>query len=286
MRILVTGGTGMVGSEVVRLLHGTTHDVHVLTRDPSKGRLPAGVTAVKGDLREPATVKRIFDGVDATFLLNPVSPTEAAEGLMSVCAMREAGVKRVVYLSVQDADRAAWLPHFGSKVGVETAIQRSGIPFTILRPNNFYQNDYFFKDVLLQHGVYPQPIGGVGLSRVDVRDIAEAAVAALTTDGHEGRTYDIAGPEPLTGEQVAAAWGRALRKSVEYGGNDLDAWEAQSLRFMPDWLVYDFRHMYAHFQKSGLIASAEAIARQTTLIGHAPRTFEAFAAETAAGWTR
>jgi uncharacterized protein YbjT (DUF2867 family) len=285
MRILVTGGTGMVGSEVVRRLRGTTHDVQVLTRDPSKGKLPDGVTAVKGDLREPASVQRIFNGVDAVFLLNPVTQTEAAEGLMAVSAMRDAGVKRVVYLSVQDADRAAWLPHFGSKVGVETAVQRSGIAYTILRPNNFYQNDYFFKDVLLQHGVYPQPIGGIGLSRVDVRDIGEAAVAALTTPGHEGQTYDIAGPEPLTGEQVAAAWGRALRKPVTYAGNDLDSWEAQSLKFMPDWLVYDFKQMYAFFQESGLIASADAIARQTRLIGHAPRPFDAFVTETAGAWT-
>jgi uncharacterized protein YbjT (DUF2867 family) len=285
MRILVTGGTGLVGSEVVRQLRGTTHDVQVLTRDPSKGKLPDGVIAVKGDLREPASVQRIFNGVEAVFLLNPVTQTEAAEGLMAVCAMRDAGVKRVVYLSVQDADRAAWLPHFGSKVGVETAVQRSGIAYTILRPNNFYQNDYFFKDVLLQHGVYPQPIGGIGLSRVDVRDIGEAAVAALTTPGHEGQTYDIAGPEPLTGEQVAAAWGRALRKPVTYAGNDLDSWEAQSLKFMPDWLVYDFKQMYAFFQESGLIASADAIARQTRLIGHAPRPFDAFVTETAGAWT-
>ena len=59
-----------------------------------------------------------------------------------MCAMRLENVKRVVYVSVQDADKAAWLPHFGGKVGVEEAVRRSGIPFTILRPNNFYQNDY------------------------------------------------------------------------------------------------------------------------------------------------
>jgi uncharacterized protein YbjT (DUF2867 family) len=284
MRILVTGGTGLVGSEVVGRLAGGTHEVQVLTRDPSKARLRPGVTAVAGDLREPATVRRIFDGVDAVFLLNPVSQTEANEALMAVSAMRETGVKRVAYLSVQDADRAPWLPHFGSKVGVEKALQKSGIPCTILRPNNFFQNDYWFKDVLLQFGVYPQPIGDVGLSRVDVRDIADAAVTALTSTEHEGQTYDLAGPETLTGEATAAAWGRALNRPVTYAGNDLDAWEAQSLKFMPDWMVYDFRQMYAFFQKQGLIASLEVIARETKILGHAPRPFDAFAAEAAAAW--
>ena len=286
MKILVTGGTGTVGSQVVRDLAGGQHDVQVLTRDTSKAKnFPAGVTAVAGNLLEPATVRRIFSGVDAVFLLNAVSQTEANEALMSVSAMRVAGVTRVVYLSVHHVDDAAWLPHFGSKVGVEAALQKSGIPCTILRPNNFHQNDYWFKDVLLQYGIYPQPLGDVGVSRVDVRDISEAAVLCLTTPSHEGQTYDLVGPEALTGEETARRWSRALGKPIAYGGNDLDAWEKQSLAYMPDWMVYDFRLMYSHFQEKGLIASSEAIARQTRLLGHAPRGFDAFAAETAAAWT-
>ena len=87
MRILVTGGTGLVGSQIVRDLAGGAHHVDVLTRDPSKARnLPAGVTAVAGNLLEPATVRRIFAGVDAVFLLNAVSQTEANEALMAVSA--------------------------------------------------------------------------------------------------------------------------------------------------------------------------------------------------------
>ena len=286
MKILVTGGTGTVGSQVVRDLAGGQHDVQVLTRDTSKAmNFPVGVTAVAGNLLEPATVRRIFSGVDAVFLLNAVSQTEANEALMSVSAMRVAGVTRVVYLSVHHVDDAAWLPHFGSKVGVEVALQKSGIPCTILRPNNFHQNDYWFKDVLLQYGIYPQPLGDIGVSRVDVRDISEAAVLSLTTSGHEGQTYDLVGPEALTGEETARRWSRALGKPIAYGGNDLDAWEKQSLAYMPDWMAYDFRLMYAHFQEKGLIASSEAIARQTRLLGHAPRGFDAFAAETAAAWT-
>lgn len=284
MSILVTGGTGLVGSLVVKELVARGADVKVLTRDPAKVRASKGVTAVAGDLLEPATVKRAFDGVDGVFLLNAVSRTESSEALMAITGMRLTGVKRVVYLSVQDADAAAWLPHFGAKVGAETALKVAGIPFTILRPNNFFQNDYWFKDVLLQYGVYPQPIGSRGLSRVDVRDIAEAAAIALSSSGHEGQTYDLVGPDVVTGESTAAAWSTALRRPIVYAGDDLDAWEKQQLQYMPDWLVFDFRHMYAHFQKDGLIASKDAIERQTALLGRAPRPFAAFAAESAATW--
>jgi len=284
MSILVTGGTGTVGSAVVKELVAKGADVKVLTRDPAKLAAHKEVTAVQGNLLEPATVRRVFDGADSVFLLNPVSQTEASEALMAITGMRLAKVKHIVYLSVHHTEKAAWLPHFGSKVGVEEALKVSGIPFTILRPNNFYQNDYWFKDVLLQFGVYPQPLGSLGLSRVDVRDIAEAAAIALTTGGHEGQSYDLVGPEAVTGESTAQSWSAALGKPIAYAGDDLDAWEKQSLQYLPDWMVFDFRCMYEYFQTNGLIASAEAIARQTKLLGHAPRGFDAFAKETAAQW--
>jgi uncharacterized protein YbjT (DUF2867 family) len=284
MSILVTGGTGTVGSQVVRELLARGQQVQVLTRDPGKAKLPAGVTAVQGDLGQVESVRRVFKGVDGVFLINTVSPTEIYEGLMAMCAMRLENVKRVVYVSVQDADKAAWLPHFGGKVGVEEAVRRSGIPFTILRPNNFYQNDYYYKDALLQYGVYPQPLGSAGLSRVDVRDIAEAAAVALTAGGHEGESYDLVGPEVHTGESTAAVWARALGKPIAYGGDDLEAWEKQSLQYMPDWAVFDFKNMYAFFQEHGLKATPAAIERQTRLLGHAPRSFGAFVGETASAW--
>lgn len=189
MTVLVTGGTGTVGSQVVKALLERGAAVQVLTRNPEKSSsLPKGATLVAGNLLEPSTVRRVFDAVDAVFLLNAVGQTEAQEALMAISGMRLAGVKRLVYLSVHHVDAAAWLPHFGGKIGVEAAVRKSGIPFTILRPNNFYQNDYWFKDVLLQAGVYPQPLGSTGVSRVDVRDIAEAAALTLTTSGHEGET--------------------------------------------------------------------------------------------------
>ena len=284
MSILVTGGTGTVGSAVVKELVGKGADVKVLTRHPEKLAPQKGVSAVQGNLLEPATVRRAFDGADRVFLVNAVSQTEASEALMAITGMRLAKVKHIVYLSVHHAEKAAWLPHFGSKLGVEEALKVSGIPFTILRPNNFYQNDYWFKDVMLQYGVYPQPLGSAGVSRVDVRDIAEAAAIALTSGGHEGQSYDLVGPEAVTGESTAKSWSAALGKPIAYAGDDLDAWEKVQLQYLPDWMVFDFRYMYEYFQINGLLASSEAIARQTKLLGHAPRAFDAFAKETAAQW--
>lgn len=283
MRVMVTGGTGTVGSQVVRDLLARGVEVHVLTHSSGKP-LPAGAQAVQGDLREPATVRTVFAGMDGVFLLNAVGMTEAHEGLMAVNGIRDSRVGRIVYMSVQGADKAAHLPHFGAKVPIEMAVAESGIPFTILRPNNFFQNDSWYRDAMLQHGVYPQPIGGAGLSRVDVRDIAEAATRALLDDAGRGETYDLAGPDAVTGESAAAEWSRALGREVRYAGDDLDAWEQQNLRYLPAFMVYDFRLMYDFFQRRGLRASDEALARLTTLLGHPPRRYADFVAETAVAW--
>jgi uncharacterized protein YbjT (DUF2867 family) len=284
MKILVVGGTGTVGSEVVRQLKARGEQVFVLTRSAEHAsKLPAGVTGVIGDLMDPSKLG-VFAGMEAVFLLNPVSTTESFEGLLGLNGARDAGAKRIVYLSVHHADRAPHLPHFGGKLGIEAAVMKSGMGYTILRPNNFYQNDIWFREALLNYGVYPQPIGSAGLSRVDVRDIGEVAVAALTTNAHDKKIYNLVGPEVVTGESTAAEWSRALGKPIKYAGDDLEAWEAQNRAYLPASMLYDFKHMYAFFQKDGLKATPADVTQLTTVLGHAPRGFAAYAAEMAAAW--
>jgi uncharacterized protein YbjT (DUF2867 family) len=285
MKILVIGGTGGVGSHVVReLLHRRVNPV-VLTRSAEKAKsLPAGVEGVVGDLLDPATVRSVFKSADGVFMITAVSTTETHEGLMAVNGAGMAGVKRFVYMSVHNVDQAPHLPHFGAKLPIEAALKKSGIPYTILRPNNFFQNDYWFQEALLQYGVYPQPMGDVGLSRVDVRDIAEVAAIALTASGHEGQTYNVVGPKVQTGKSTSEIWSRVLGKTIVYGGNDLDAWEEQSLSRLPAWMVFDFRLMYEFFQKYGLKATPADVDNMARLLGRAPRSFEDFAMETARTW--
>jgi uncharacterized protein YbjT (DUF2867 family) len=245
--------------------------------------MPSGVTGVVGDLLDPASLG-VFKGMDGVFLLNPVGPTEAHEGLMAVNGARGAHVRKIVYMSVHDLEKASHLPHFGCKIGVEFAVRHSGIHHTILRPNNFYQNDFWMKQALLEYGVYPQPLGSVGVSRVDVRDIAEAAAIALTTDKHDGEIYNLVGPEAVTGESTAADWSRALGRPIRYAGDDLEAWEAQQKPYLPASMLFDFKLMYAFFQAHGLKATTGDIARQAALLGHAPRKFSDYATEMAAIW--
>jgi uncharacterized protein YbjT (DUF2867 family) len=275
MTTLVLGGTGTVGSAVVQELLKRGEPVRVATRSEEKMKtLPQNVQGVVGDLIDPSTYGKMFSGVERLFLLNAVSLNEA----------KKAGVQRIVYLSIHHVETGPYIPHFANKLVGEQALKESRIPYTILRPNNFFQNDYWFKDALLQYSVYPQPIGDIGISRVDIRDIAEVGAIALTENGHEGNTYALVGPMPINGHAAAELWSTNLGKKINYAGNDLDAWEKEALKMLPAWMVYDFRLMYALFQEKGLEATKKEVEEVERLLEHPPRSFASFVAETAENW--
>ena len=280
MNILVVGGTGTVGSEVVRSLVARQKSVRVMTRSQEKAAAqPDGVQGVVGELADPSSLPPAFDGIEGVFLLTALSPNETAEGLAGVEAAKAASVKRIVYMTVHRLREAAHIPHFASKIPVVDAIQNSGLEYTLLEPNNFFQNDLWLKDAIVKSGVYPSPTGKVGLSRVDVRDIAEAAANALTTARFGGQAYPLVGPEALTGDQIAAVYGKHLGRDVHYVGDDVDAWAEQAKAMLPEWMVHDLRIMFEHFLEHGLVASDEDLAKVREILGRKPRSFDSFAAE-------
>ena len=278
-KIVVIGGTGTVGSQTVKELVKRGAGVRVMTRSANRiASLPQGVEGVTGSMVEPESLPAVFAGADKLFLLTPLDRDETAQGIDAVDAAVAAGVRRIVYLSVHHADRALTIPHFVSKLPIEGVIRASGVEYTILRPNNFYQNDLAVLDAI-RAGVYPQPTGGVGMHRVDVRDIAEAAAIALTQPGHAGKTYSIVGPRAWTGADTAEMLTRHLGKPVMYAGEDLKAWVAQVRAFMPGWLVRDLEIMFQHFLNAGLLATQTEIDELTAVLGHAPRSYETFIKE-------
>jgi uncharacterized protein YbjT (DUF2867 family) len=285
MKILVICGTGTVGSQVVANLLKRNADVRVMTSSPEKVRtLPAGTEGVVGNLKDKDSLGNVFKGVERAFLLTPISQTETEEGLNAVQAAKSAGVKRIVFMSVYRLEDIPDAPHFAGKVPIEKAVKESGIPYTIIRPNSFYQNDYWLKDPIMQYGIYPQPIGNVGVHRVDVRDIAEAAVNALLNDGHTAKTYSLVGPDLMTGESGAKTFGKYLEKEIVYAGDDLDKWAEQAKMMLPEWMVNDFRVMLMHFQTKGFIATPEHHAETERILGRKPRSFETFANEASTAW--
>ncbi len=289
MTILVTGSTGAIGSRVVANLSAKGAEVHALARSPEKARFPAGVTAVKADLMDLEATRNAIAQASTLFLLNAVTPDELTQALLTLSLAREAGVKGIVYLSVFHADLFTDVPHFTGKYAVERMIEDCDLPATILRPNYFMQNDFAMKDAITGHGVYPQPIGSKGVSMVDARDIAEVAASCLLRRENAAaplprETIELVGPDALTGEDVAKIWSGLLGRDIRHGGDDLAAFEKQVAAFAPAWTARDIRLMFAGFHKHGMAASPEAVARMTEFLGHAPRSYRDFAAETLKAW--
>jgi len=119
---------------------------------------------------------------------------------------------------------------------------------------------------------------------VDTRDIAEAAAVALTAEGHLGKTYNLNGPEVLSGPHIASIWSRLLGKEVKYPGENMDAIEAQMLQQAPAWSAFDIRMMFQGYLERGFVAAAGDIETLTGLLGHPPRRYEDFARATARKW--
>jgi len=299
MKVLVTGATGTVGNELVKTLlqrgagvraevrADVRAEVRALTRkQPQPSTFPDAVEIALGDLTDPVSVAEAMKGVDKLFLLNGNVADELTQALTAYGLAKKAGLKHVTYLSVFNADQFLEVPHFAAKAVVEEAIRLGGMPYTILRPGYFFQNEIRLKAVLTGPGIYPIPAGNQGLAAVDVRDIAAVAAKSLTEEGHAGKTYDLVSSEMLSGPGAAATWSKVLGKKITYAGHgDFDGFEAQLRNTgMPSWIAYDLRVMFQGYVERGLTNTEHQTARFAALLGHQPRTYSSFAAELAKEW--
>ena len=291
MAIFITGSTGTVGTQVLRFLVGQGAEIHALTRSPEKAHFPAGVTAVKGDLSDIDSVRAALQGISTLFLLAPNAADELTQAMLTLNAARDAGVKGIVYLSVFKGWPYADVPHFASKVAVERMIEAFDLPASILRPAYFIQNDLRQKDALLGAGLYAMPVGAKGISMVDIRDIGEAAAKELLRREQAGaplprETYELVGPDALTGQSLATLWSEILGRPITYGGDDLERMEQRLKGFGPSWLAYDMKLMMRRYQENGAVATTEDISHLSNLLGHAPRSYRDFASAAAKDWAK
>ena len=285
MKILVIGGAGKVGSQVVKELRKRGATVRALVRAKDRAApAPGGTELVEGDLLDPVSVERALDGMDKLYLLNAVAPDELTQGLIAYDLAKKRQLKQIVYHSVFKAESFRDVPHFASKLAIESALREFDVPFTIIRPNYFFQNDELLKEPLTKAGVYPVPLGLRGISAVDIRDIAEATAIALTSEGHLGKTYNLNGPDVLSGPAIAEIWSGLLGREIHYTGEDMEGFELQLRQSAPSWSAFDIRMMFQGYLERGFVAEPDDIEVLTKLLGHKPRCYAEFAKETAQSW--
>ncbi|KQQ75683.1 NmrA family transcriptional regulator [Xanthomonas sp. Leaf131] len=287
MSILVTGATGTIGSLITQGLADAGAEVKALVRQPGKRVFPAGVTEVVADLTDVASMRAALSSARTLFLLNAVTPDEVTQALIALNLAKEAGIERIVYLSVIHADKFTNVPHFTGKHTVERMIESLDIPATILRPAYFMQNEAMIQQTIQDYGVYPMPIGSAGVAMIDARDIADIAVVELLRRDRAPAalarvTLELVGSHTVTGSSVAKVWSAALGREIAYAGDDVAAFEAQMAAYGPSWLAYDMRLMMAGIQTFGMQAADGTVEKLQAMLGRPLRTYEDFVREATA----
>ncbi|BDI15981.1 NAD(P)-dependent oxidoreductase [Nostoc cf. commune SO-36] len=216
LKILVTGATGNVGREVIRLLLSQDCNVCAAVRNPNSAKqiLGSNIQSVPFDFTKPDTFERAFLQVNKLFLVRPPALNNVRKQIAPVLnAAKLAGVEHIVFLSILGAERNPFVPH--SKI--ERYINQLGIKATFLRASFFMQNlNTTHREDIKARGELLMPAGNGKTSFIDVRDIAAVAVRTLIEDGHQEKAYPLTGAEALTYYEVADIFTSVLGKSIRY----------------------------------------------------------------------
>ncbi len=215
---LVIGATGRTGGEMARQLRAAGVPTRALVRnlERAKSLEDLGVRLCEGDLARRDSVERALDGVEGVFLAAPNSPKQVSWYENVFDASQTIGDIKFVKVSGFTASLTA--PALGHRIHGQTdeMLRASGLPFTILRPNVFFQNMLQMADEIRRSGQFFRPAGDAPISMIDIVDIAAAAQTILTTDNHLGKTYDLTGPEALSYHDAAGILSEVLGRTVQY----------------------------------------------------------------------
>ncbi|MEO3889990.1 SDR family oxidoreductase [Nonomuraea sp. B5E05] len=286
--VLITGATGTVSTALMNALEGAEVGLRALVRDESRahGLRERGAEVVVGDLDDARSLPPAFEGVHDLWLLTPNGPRAPENSMNAVWAARQAGVERVVRLSVVGAAPDA--PNRSGRLHAlsDQEIERCGLRWTILRPHWFMQNLLNEAGSIAATGAFSLNMASARVGMIDIRDIAECAARVLLDgpDRHHGQTYTLTGPRSLTFDEVAEALSRALGRPIAYQPVSDDAKRETLLGYgVPRWIV-DMLQEYAQAYVSGWgDVTTDAVA---TITGRPPRDIADFARDHAAAFAQ
>jgi uncharacterized protein YbjT (DUF2867 family) len=213
--ILVTGATGNIGAEVVRLLQAQNYPVRAAVRDANRKLATApDVPTVAFDFTRPERYVPALEGIGRIFLVRPPALSNTRRYVNPfIDAAGKAGVEQIVFLSLLGAEKNRAVPH----AAVEQHLQAGSIPWTLLRPGFFMQNlSTIHRAEIRDEDEIIVPAGKGKTSFIDGRDIAAVAVKTLTEPGHTGKAYPLTGAEALSYAEVARIFSEELGRPIRY----------------------------------------------------------------------
>jgi uncharacterized protein YbjT (DUF2867 family) len=252
--ILVIGGRSKIGSAVIDELGRRGASVRALVRSSeSSAEFPPPIETVTGDLGDPASLEAAMQGVEQVFLLCGPAPDEAALNRNAIDAARASGVRLVVRSSILGSDPGSTATFVRNHGESDAYLARSGLAHVILRPNYFAQN---VPEAVIpsidSDGRFYGNLGDARISMVDTSDVGAVAAAVLTNPGHDGKGYDVTGPEALSYDDLASKLSSRLARRVEYVDvPDSAVRSALAGAGLGDWFVDGLVAMLAQYRRSG-----------------------------------
>jgi uncharacterized protein YbjT (DUF2867 family) len=278
-RILITGATGNIGSQILAQLPSTGLDVFALVRNPHGATLPTHVQVVCGDLTRPETLDRCLEGIDTVFLVW-VSPADMAAPALERIAKH---ARRIIFLSapLKTAHPLFQQPNPSRARAelLEQLIEGSGLDWTFLRPGMFALNAVGWWAPQIRVGdVVRWPYLDVPTAPIHERDIAAVAVRALSEDGHSRAEYVLTGPQSLSHYEQIATIGSVLGRSLHIEEISAEEWMRELPSFLPPFVAKYLQEAWA------AAAGQPAFVTSTVgdLTGSAARTFLEWASDHAA----
>ncbi|MBI3152838.1 MAG: SDR family oxidoreductase [Chloroflexi bacterium] len=271
--ILITGATGSIGKELVRQLIDKGVKFRVLVRDEKKVTgLGDQVEIAIGDLSKPETLGTAMHGIDKLFLVTP--DMGQVRALLGVA--KQSGVRHVVKISTIEADRSLGPGKWHRQQ--EDLIKSMGFAWTFLRPTMMMINiiEWWGETVKSQNAVY-FPGGNGKVPPVDPCDVAAVACAALTESDHEGKVYELTGPQAFTIGEMVEILAKALGKPIRYTDVPVFAAAIGMLRFgLPLYVVIGLMQTLGALRRSEYAYVSDVVEQ----VGkRKPRTFEAWCQE-------
>jgi uncharacterized protein YbjT (DUF2867 family) len=278
MLITVTGSTGTIGSELVRLLSNASIATRAVLRDWSKTRRLEHVVWLQADLRDETLLEPTLAGTTRLFLLSDNEPGFGAMQIAVIRAAERLGVTHVVKLSALGSSN-----HSNSSIArehwdVEQVLERTSTAWTILRPHAFMQNwlDDVAESVRTQRTIY-SPVGDGRVPFIDTRDIAAVACEVLLhPEAHRGRKYVLTGGEAVSYADLASALSMATGTTVTYRPISMDDARARAERRGVSPPLIDAMLAIAAYQKAGgpTEKTSDGVER---ILARPPRTIVDFA---------
>jgi uncharacterized protein YbjT (DUF2867 family) len=277
--VLVTGATGNVGSRVVQELRGRHVQVRAFVRDPDKAAavLGRGVELAVGDFADPASVRAALGGVDMVFLACGNVPPQVTYETNVIDAAAQVGVRRLVKLSALGAEAGSRVDFWDWHARIERHLWASGIPAVALRPRFYMTNLLGSVETIRSAGAVIAPAEGVKVPMIDPADVAATAAAMLTSDGHQGRTYELTGPEVVTFADVAAQLSEVAGRPVRFlPVPDQAALDGLVQAGMPDWMAQNIVAVFGMLRQD---PEAQVTGVVHALTGRQPRHLAEFLAD-------